>query len=324
MSDSSTTSASSPAAASASAISTPAPRSKTPAAIGLFFAILFWGTQLPIAQHVLQSIDQYYFAIARYGLGIWLFVLTLYMREGAASFSFDGKGLLLAWFGICGFTAFGLLMFWGLYFTTPAHVSIILASQPLLTALWMWLVQGKRPPSITMACIGVAFVGLLLIVTRGDPQAALRGGSLIGDALALSGAVCWVIYTLGQARFPNWSPFRYATLANIVGTLGIFAVVIPLTFAGVAKLPSWDTVVSQAPALIYIAIFPLYVSIMLFAVAVARLGALNTMLASNGTPVVVFTIEAARGRMPTAIEWVGAALVIGALAANNLLARRAS
>lgn len=314
MSDSSTT----PAVSSAAA-----PRTKTPAAVGLFFAIFFWGTQLPIAQHVLQSIDQYYFAIARYGLGIWLFVITLYYREGTAAFSFGGRGLLLAWFGVCGFTAFGLLMFWGLYFTTPAHVSIILASQPLLTALWMWLVQRKRPPKTTMVCIGIAFVGLLLIITRGDLHAAMQGGSLIGDALALSGAVCWVIYTLGQSKFADWSPFRYATLANIIGTLGIFAVVIPLTFAGVAKLPSWETVASQAPALIYIAVFPLYVSIMLFAVAVARLGALNTMLASNGTPVVVFIIETARGRVPTAIEWAGAALVIAALAANNLLSRRA-
>jgi drug/metabolite transporter (DMT)-like permease len=302
----------------------PIPRSKTPAAIGLVFAIFFWGTQLPIAQQVLQSVDQYYFAVIRYGVGIWLFVITLYVREGWKSFGFEGKGVLLAWHGLCGFTAFGLLVFWGLYFTTPAHVSIILASQPLLTALWMWLVRRRRPPAATMACIGVAFVGLLLIITRGDLQGALKGGSLVGDALALAGAVCWVIYTLGQARFPQWSSFRYATLANIVGTLGILAVVLPLTLAGVAHVPSWDTLVAQGPALLYIAVFPLYVSIMLFGIAVARLGALNTLLAGNGTPVVVFAIEAARGRLPTAIEWVGAALVIAALAANNLLARRAA
>jgi drug/metabolite transporter (DMT)-like permease len=308
---------------STASTSIPAARSKTPAAIGLAFAIFFWGTQLPIARGVLQMVDQYYFAIFRYGLGIWLFLLTLYLREGRVSFSMEGQGLKLAWYGVCGFTAFGLLVFWGLYYTTPAHVSIILASQPLLTALWMWLVQGKRPPAITMGCIGVAFVGLLLIITRGDLQGALKGGSLAGDALALAGAVCWIIYTLGQAKFPQWSSFRYATLANIIGTLGIFAVVIPLTWLGIAHVPSWDALMAQGPALLYIAVFPLYVSIMLFGVAVARLGPLNTMLAGNGTPVVVFAIEAAFGHLPTPVEWLGAALVIAALAANNLLLRRA-
>jgi len=300
----------------------PAP-SKTPAIVGLVFAIAFWGTQFPIAQHVLQSVDQYYFALIRYGIGVWLFVLTLYLREGTRAFRLDGKGAMLLWHGVCGFTAFGLLVFWGLYFTTPAHASIIMASQPMLTALWMWFVQGRRPPPATLACIAVAFAGLILIITRGDIDSALKGGSLIGDALALAGAICWVIYTLGQARFPGWSPFRYTTLANLAGTLGIVVIVLPLTWAGVAHVPTSEALIAQGPALLYVSIFPLYVSIMLFGIAVARIGALNTLLAGNGVPLIVFGIEAARGHLPTAMEWLGAALVIGALAANNLLARRA-
>jgi len=300
----------------------PAP-SKTPAIVGLVFAIVFWGTQFPIAQYVLQSIDQYYFALIRYGIGVWLFVFTLYLREGTGAFRLDGKGAMLLWHGVCGFTAFGLLVFWGLYFTTPAHASIIMASQPMLTALWMWFVQGRRPPPTTLACIAVAFAGLILIITRGDIDSALKGGSLIGDGLALAGAICWVIYTLGQARFPGWSPFRYTTLANLAGTLGIVVIVLPLTWAGVAHVPTAATLVAQGPALLYVSIFPLYVSIMLFSIAVARIGALNTLLAGNGVPLIVFGIEAARGHLPTAMEWMGAALVIGALAANNLLARRA-
>ena len=299
-------------------------RSRTPAIVGLVFATLFWGTQFPLAQHVLQSIDQYYFALIRYSIGVWLFVFTLYVREGRQAFALDGKGGMLAWHGFCGFTAFGLLVFWGLYFTTPAHASIIMASQPMLTALWMWVVQRRRPPPATLMCIGVAFCGLLLIITRGDLRAALEGGSLIGDALALGGAICWVIYTLGQARFPGWSPFRYTTLANLAGTLGIWVIVLPLTWAGVAHVPSWQTLQAQGPALVYVSVFPLYIAIMLFGVAVARIGALNTLLAGNGVPLVVFAIEAARGRLPTLAEWLGAALVIGALALNNLLARRAA
>lgn len=312
-----------PASGSDAGVPSAARLSKTPAAIGLAFAIFFWGTQLPIAHAVMQSIDQYYFALSRYGGGLWLFVVTLYWREGRGGFALDGRGLLVAWYGFCGFTAFGLLIFWSLLYTVPAHVSIIMASQPLLTALWMWGVQRKRPPPVTMGCIAVAFVGLLLIITRGDPMGALAGGSLAGDALALGAACCWVAYTLGQSRFPEWSPFRYATMANIAGTAGLVAVVLPLTWVGVAHVPGSQALADHWPALVYIAIFPLYAAIMLFAVAVARLGPLNTLLAGNGVPVVVFAIEAARGRLPTAIEWVGAGLVIAALAANNLLSRRA-
>ena len=52
------------------------------------------------------------------------------------------------------------------------------------------------------------------------------------------------------------------------------------------------------------------------------LGALNTILMLNLVPVIVFAIEAGLGRSYVAIELAGAAVVIGALVANNLFSRR--
>jgi drug/metabolite transporter (DMT)-like permease len=54
------------------------------------------------------------------------------------------------------------------------------------------------------------------------------------------------------------------------------------------------------------------------------LGPLNAMLMLNLIPIGVFAIEAALGRSFAAIELAGAALVIGALVANNLYLRGAS
>ncbi|MBF8295983.1 MAG: hypothetical protein HW389_2528, partial [Bacteroidetes bacterium] len=58
--------------------------------------------------------------------------------------------------------------------------------------------------------------------------------------------------------------------------------------------------------------------------SVKYLGPLNTMLMLNLVPVGVFAIEAALGRSFGASEIAGAALVIGALVANNLYLRLAS
>jgi len=54
---------------------------------------------------------------------------------------------------------------------------------------------------------------------------------------------------------------------------------------------------------------------------VKHLGALNAMLMLNLIPIIVFSIEAWLGRSFAAIEIGGAAIVIGALAANNLYLR---
>ena len=52
--------------------------------------------------------------------------------------------------------------------------------------------------------------------------------------------------------------------------------------------------------------------------------ALNAMLMLNVVPVLVFGIEASLGRSFAPIELVGAAVVIGALVANNLYLRGVS
>jgi drug/metabolite transporter (DMT)-like permease len=56
--------------------------------------------------------------------------------------------------------------------------------------------------------------------------------------------------------------------------------------------------------------------------AIAAIGPQNAVLFSNLIPVTTFAIEIARGYRPNAIELAGAGLTIGALVANNLVARR--
>ena len=284
--------------------------------------ILFWGTQLPLSQHVLMSIDQYYFAVLRYCFGATLFALTLWWREGGRGFALEGRGWSLALHGCAGFTLFGVIVFWALYYTSPGHVSVIMALQPMMTAFWFWAVRGQRPQAHTMACIMLAFAGLALVITRGDFTHAISGASLIGDAMAFVGAIGWIIYTLGAQRFASWSPLRYTTLACLAGSAGVCILTLLLTPFGIARIPDAATVMAQLPAIAYIGIFPFYVAIFLFAIAVARLGALNTLLMANATPVAVFAVDALRGHAPVLAEWIGAGVVIAALVANNLLDRR--
>jgi len=55
--------------------------------------------------------------------------------------------------------------------------------------------------------------------------------------------------------------------------------------------------------------------------AIASIGPQNAVLFSNLIPVTTFAIEIVRGYRPNVAELLGAGLTIGALVANNLLAR---
>ena len=72
----------------------------------------------------------------------------------------------------------------------------------------------------------------------------------------------------------------------------------------------------------YFVVFTVVLGVLGFNNGVRYLGALNTMLMLNLVPIIVFAIEAALGRSFSAIELGGAAVVVGALAANNLYLRR--
>ena len=85
-------------------------RARTLATAGMVVTVLLWGTQLPLSQHVLQTMDQYYFGVLRYAIGALLFALTLWWREGAAAFSTEGRGASLLLHGCAGFMVFGLIV----------------------------------------------------------------------------------------------------------------------------------------------------------------------------------------------------------------------
>jgi drug/metabolite transporter (DMT)-like permease len=88
------------------------------------------------------------------------------------------------------------------------------------------------------------------------------------------------------------------------------------------ELPSFEAVWSVRWQLAYFVVFTVVLGVLGFNNGVKYLGALNTMLMLNLIPVIVFAIEAWLGRSFAAIELAGAAVVIGALVANNLYLRR--
>lgn len=293
-----------------------------PATFGMVCVVVVWATQMPLSQEVLRSIDQYSFAILRYFIGCTLFVATLAWREGRPGFDLGGRAGAVVWHGVSGFTVFGIFVFWALYYTTPAHVAVIMSLQPMIIAFWMWARHGRAPSPPVLSCIATAFVGAALMITRGDPAEALAGGSLTGDAMALFGAVGWVVYTLGAARMPTFSPLKYTTLCALAGTVGILIVTAILLPLDLARVPTPAQVMGEFWAIVYIAVVCFYGAILMFTVGVARLGAVNALLIGNATPVLVFAIDVWRGLAPRPVEWLGAAMVVTALIANNLIESR--
>ena len=284
-------------------------------------AIASWGAMFSVAKRTLPVLDAFFLGSVRYVFGVLIFVAILWAVEGRQALRYGGRGLPASLFGLMGFCGFNLLVWWGLAFTRPEHAAIIMALQTPMTAIAVWLTQGKRPAPFTIGCVAVAIGGVLLVVTKGSLAGVFAGGSLLGDLLVFLGAVSWVVYTMAGWHFSGWSPLRMTVLTAIPGTIGLLAANAAAIGLGFSELPSFAAVWSVKWQIGYFIVFTVVLGVLGFNNGVKHLGALNTMLMLNLIPVIVFAIEAWLGRSYAPIELAGAATVIGALVANNFYLR---
>ncbi len=282
---------------------------------------------MSVAKRTLPHMDAYSLGSVRYLLGIALFIALLVALEGRAALRYEGRLGAATLFGLLGITAFNLFVWLGLALTRPEHASVILALQTPLTALAVWLVRGHRPAAFTLGCVALAFLGVVLVVTKGEavPAYAGFGGELLGDLLVLCGAISWMAYTLAVSwKFPDWSPLRMTVLTCIPGTAGLLLANAIALGLGVSTLPTLAALADLGWHIAYFSIASVVLGVLGFNAAARRLGPLNTMLMLNFIPIGVFGIEAALGRSFAAVEIGGALMVIGALVANNLYLRGVS
>jgi drug/metabolite transporter (DMT)-like permease len=181
-----------------------------------------------------------------------------------------------------------------------------------------------RPERATLGLLGVALAGVVLVVTKGRFTGLFSGGTGVGDLMMLLGAVSWVVYTLGAADFPSWSPLRYTTLTCLLSVPAIFAITAAAAASGHAAMPSFSDVESVVWQLAYMIGIASVLGVLSWNAGNKLLGATNGVLFINFVPITVFAIRIAQGHRFQPIEFLGAALVVGALIANNFVVRRAA
>ena len=280
---------------------------------------------MSVAKRTLPHMDAYSLGSVRYLFGIALFIALLVALEGRSALRYEGRFGAATLFGLLGITAFNLFVWLGLALTRPEHASVILALQTPLTALAVWLVRGQRPAGFTLGCVAAAFLGVVLVITKGEAHGVFGSGELLGDLLVLCGAISWMAYTLAVSwKFPNWSPLRMTVLTCIPGTAGLLVANAVAIGLGVSAIPTLEAIAGLGWHIAYFSIASVVLGVLGFNAAARRLGPLNTMLMLNFIPIGVFGIEAALGRSFAAVEIAGALLVIGALVANNLSLRGVS
>ena len=159
-----------------------------------------------MGKSALDRVNAFPLTTVRYAVAAALWLVVLAVVEGRGALRLAGRGLKLFWLGTLGFAGFNLLAYTGLAHSRPQSASLIVALAPLLTALVLWRRTGRRPSRVTFAFLALALTGVVLVISRGHPTSIVNGALGWGDALVLGGVFSFVLYGLGAARFPEFSP----------------------------------------------------------------------------------------------------------------------
>ena len=290
-------------------------------------ATVSWGCMFPVMTSALTQMDPFNFTAIRYTIAAIPFAVLLLAREGKGAFNLKGERHLLAWlFGTAGFAGFNFLVFLGQQLAGPTgalSAAIMTATMPLLALPVNWVMRGVRPPLYSIGFILLAFVGVVLVITKGNPLGAFdQPQSYIVDITLFVGALCWVIYTSGASFFPTWSPYRYTAMTALLGLVSVYAINVVLIELRYIPAPSSGQAWTIMPQFLYMSLVAGAIAVLSWNMGNKIITPVNAVLFMNVVPVVAFAVSALSGIVPTPVQLAGAAITVAALVMNNLYQRQ--
>jgi drug/metabolite transporter (DMT)-like permease len=290
-------------------------------------AAISWGISFPVMGEALATIDPFNFTAMRYSAAAIIFVVLLVSKEGIQALNLKAERFMLAWLlGSSGFCGYGFFIFHGQQLAGKSgalSASVMIATTPMLTQLLNWILRGSRPSATSFGCIVMSFVGVLLVLTKGNP-AALMAQSITFESTAffLLGAVSWAFYTLGGSFFPSWSAYRYTAITTLLGLITILISNEALIAFSFNSRPHMEAVISILPHLFYMVLIAGVLAVLCWNMGNKIISPVNGVLFLDMVPLTAFIITAVTGTPINSGQLLGALLVGSSLLINNLYQRK--
>ena len=159
-----------------------------------------------------------------------------------------GLFLLLALTGVVGFQS---LVYLGLRTTTAINAVLINAAGPLFMLICSWLLERDKPSRRQIAGMLISFLGVLIVVSRGQLQTLLQLEFHRGDAWILVAMPMWGLYSVLLRR--ALAELRGVAFAFTIAAIGV-AMLLPLYVIDVWGQPWRRPTLPEVSAVLYIAV----------------------------------------------------------------------
>ncbi|MDJ0948667.1 MAG: DMT family transporter [Alphaproteobacteria bacterium] len=190
----------------------------------------------------------------------------------------------IAVLGLLSVSLYNGCQYLALEYTTAVSLGIVHATMPMAIVGLTWLRGQERASAPLAAGLVAAFVGVVLVVARGEVAVLMGLGVNAGDALALVAVGAFALYSvLLRDLPPAFDPLGLLTVQVVFGVLGIA----PFYVWEVATGRLFAVNLEVAAIVGYVAIFPSILSFVFWTAAIKRAGANTAGLFVNLLPVFI-------------------------------------
>lgn len=175
-------------------------KKQTIALFEVIFAVVVWGASFIATKVALRDVSPVTVVWLRFAIGVAILGLAVVIRRQL--FKPDWKTFIyFAVLGFIGITFHQWLQSHGLVTAQASTTAWIVATTPIFMALLGWLFLKEKVDRHIVAGIGLATVGVILVVSKGD-LVSMASGQFgdPGDFLILISAPNWAVFSVLSRR----------------------------------------------------------------------------------------------------------------------------
>jgi drug/metabolite transporter (DMT)-like permease len=250
---------------------------------------VIWGGTFIAGRIVSAHVPPATAASIRFMFATLALLVALHLSQGLRALTQVTRRQLLGTMalGATGIFAYNLLFFNALVLMPAGRTSLIVALNPVVTLMVAASLMGERLSTTRWLGVGLALVGVWVVVTRGDlTQLAQSVGK---GELSMFGAVCaWTAYTLlGRRLLQGLSPLLATLWASIWGML--FLMVLALRELPTLQAESFTPEVWLSLA--FLGFMGTALAFVWYYEGIRQLGAARTVVFNNLVPVFAVLIS---------------------------------
>ena len=183
----------------------------------LITTMVIWAGSFVFIKIGLKELTPFNLALYRFLLASPIIFLYVFIK---GKFKFPEKVDLpnVILLSLSGITLLYAFQFFALKLTTATNASILINSATLFVVIFA-ILTGERVTLLRALGIIIAFIGITLVISRGDLE-IFTSRTIYGDLLLIVDGILWAVYTvIGKKLLNKYDPENLTTNVFILGTI---------------------------------------------------------------------------------------------------------